>query len=405
MKFKKSFILSALTVLALCSCGGGEVSSSTSQEDKFDIPIDKSLVYGMTDIYWQEYSWSNISYTEEHKLFEALGVKSIRFWAHATWLLKDPETLDETGYGLARASFEQIKDKGYQIIGLNHGSFKNMYKGEQKYSVASSKPPRDLTEGSKYRQWLDDYEKSWFTVVNNMKEITYWEIDNETNNGAFMPRVGGGQFSKAEMAEITYDMMYFASRGIHRANPNAITVMGGLIVEGIENFLNDIYDLIESNTWGTTNPDDFFQIAAWHPYMQGFGKQRFINMNNNIYKVIRDREGKHKKVFFTEAGFDDNLYNNNEEKMAEYLKEMYDATKNDLPYVETLHYFRMWDEDTATKPTRWGLFTDPTKQREGANPPNRAAPKPAAFAYQEIAGGTGDLHSYENYIIEHGGTL
>ena len=61
---------------------------------------------------------------------------------------------------------DEIKDKGYQIIGLNHGSFKNDYIGETNSTAATAKPPRDLKEGSRYLKWLEDYETSWYTLVN-----------------------------------------------------------------------------------------------------------------------------------------------------------------------------------------------------------------------------------------------
>ena len=404
-KIKKAlFVLFALTpaVALLSGCGEetSEETSSTTQIDP-DFHVDKNLIFGMDDIYWQEYSWKGISYTLEHQLFESLGVKSVRFWAHATWMLSNPTKVNEKNYQIARDSLDEIKDKGYQIIGLNHGSFKTEYIGETNSTVSSAKPPRDLSEGSKYRRWLEDYETSWYNLVNLFPEITIWEIDNETNNTDFMSRVGGGQFSKYQMAQITYDMMYYGSRGIHRANPNAVTVMGGLVVRGAENFLEDLYNMIYNvdgaGVWDSNNPDDYFQCACWHPYMSGFNKKSFINVNNSIYEVIKRREGKDKRVFLTEAGINDSNYSNNEELCAQYIVDMYEAVRDDLYYVESLHYYRMWDLEGK----RYGLFTDPTQKREVGDY-NIAAPKPAAFAFQKMTGATGDLHIYENYVLEHG---
>ena len=398
MKIRKMFLILSMipTMISLASCQKGK-------EPKNDFNVDKQFIYGMDDIYWQEYSWEGISYTLEHQLFKSLGVKSIRFWAHATWMLSSPTKVNEKQYQIARNSLDEIKDEGYQIIGLNHGSFKLDYLGETNSTVTSAKPPRDLTEGSKYRRWLEDYQTSWCNLVKLFPEIKLWEIDNETNNTDFMKRVGGGQFSKHEMAEITYDMMYHASKGIHEGNPEAMTVMGGLVVRGAENFLEDLYDMIynvdDKGFWPSNNPDDYFQSACWHPYMSGFNKKSFINVNNSIYEVVKRREGKDKRVFLTEAGINDSNYSNNEELCAQYIKDMYEAARDDLYYVESLHYYRMWDENSNGK--RYGLFTDPTTKREIGDV-NIAAPKPAAFAYQELTGATGDLHIYENYVLENG---
>ncbi len=387
------------TVLLSTSC-----EPFKKRNDDQNFSVDKSLIFGMDDIYWQEKQWSHISFTQEHKLFKALGVKSIRFWAHATWMLSDPTTVDQKQYQVARDSLDQIKDEGYQIIGMNHGSFKRNYT-EQYATTATAKPPRDLTPGSRYLKWLEDYEQSWYTLVQLFPEITYWEIDNETNNVDFMTKVGGGQFSQDEMAQITYDMMYFGSKGIHRGNPNAITVMGGLVVKSAATFIDKLYDLIynvdNKGHWDSNNPDDYFQCAAWHPYMSGFSKRGFISINNEIYDVVKKREGKDKKVFLTEAGINDTNYSNDEAKCARFVKEMYEAARDDLYYVEAMHYYRMWDLDGA----RYGLFADPTKAREAsANETNlrRGAAKAAAYAYQEIAGGSGDLNTFADYIELNG---
>lgn len=32
------------------------------------------------------------------------------------------------------------------------------------------------------------------------------------------------------------------------------------------NFMEALYDAIESGDHGSFYPDDFFQVAAWHPY-------------------------------------------------------------------------------------------------------------------------------------------
>ena len=60
-------------------------------------------------------------------------------------------------------------------------------------------------------------------------------------------------------------MLYFASKGIHRANKDAITIMGGLVIDTAETFLEYIYDNIEADDAYSNYYDDYFQVAAWHP--------------------------------------------------------------------------------------------------------------------------------------------
>ena len=69
-------------------------------------------------------------------------------------------------------------------------------------------------------------------------------------------------------------MLFYASRGIHCANLNANTVMGGLVINTAETFLQYIYDNISA--------DNYFQIAAWHPYMPTFTPDKFRKTNQDI---------------------------------------------------------------------------------------------------------------------------
>lgn len=416
---KKGFALLFLPSLILTSCSfitpepenEIPVEEEKKEEEKpqeeppvEEFKVDKSLSFGMTDISFQEHTWTGCDYKYSHKLFEALGVKSVRFWAHVTEVLTNPTTVNESNYKIYREIFDDIKGK-YQIIGMNHTNFHKEYTGVNSNS-GSAKPPRDHTENSKYMRWLQDYETSWYTLVTLFPEIEYWEIDNECNNVDFMHRIGSAdiEFTIDEMAEIYYDMSFVASRGIHRANPNAKTVMGGLVTWAsptgtIQDWLNHLYDLIEiQETWPSNNPDDFFQVACWHPYRYGIQPDDYKAENDSIYAVIKEREGKDKKVFLTEAGFNENWGNYSEDRVAQDIETMYRVVVEQLPYVESLHYYRMYDEKMANN-ARFGLFTNFREINTKTNYP-MAHPKKAAYTYQALAGGQGDLTIYEKHLLE-----
>lgn len=358
--------------------------------------VDKTLIYGMTDLSYQE---DNTDYHYTHELFKNMGVKSVRIWMHCNWFMNSPTQYAPSKLAKMKAIYEDIKKDGYQIIAMNHSNFHKT--GLIHSASTTAKPARDLTEGSYYLSWLNDLETTYYNMVMAFPEIEYWEIDNECNNDDFMPQLGSNAlFTLEEKAAIYYDMMYFASRGIHRANPKAKTVMGGLVVWNAEAFLNLLYDLIYSNNSWSKNPDDYFQVACWHPYMETYTKKKFISLNNDIYQIVKKREGKDKKVFLTEMGFSE--YNGFElDEIGQYVKSMYEAAKEDLYYVESLHYFRMYDDYATTWGSEaeksFGLFYDPYNKHPSRKV-DLAEPKPGAVAYQQVAGGTGSLSVYQDFL-------
>lgn len=83
-----------------------------------------------------------------------------------------------------------------------------------------------------------------------------WEIGNEYNLHQFLHPLGYNKsdsntwFNYSDTVDITTDLLYYGSRGINASNPNATTVMGGLVpggngIQDIENFLRSIYENIE----------------------------------------------------------------------------------------------------------------------------------------------------------------
>ena len=362
--------------------------------------VNKEYLYGMCDLAWSEYSWNPnnpIDYTVTSQLIKNLGCKSVRNWMHCNWLMDNPTTFNEKNLALAHAIVDDLVAQGYQIIGMNHSNFHA--KGYANSSSTVAKPARDLSEGSDYLKWLDDYETTWFNIAKEFPEIMYWEIDNESNSDTFFEKLTGGTFTLKQKADIYTDMMYFASRGIHRANPNANTVMGGLVISTAETFLEYIYENIYADDSWSQYPDDYFQIAAWHPYMAAFTPEKFRKTNEDIYNVIKTNEGKDKKVFITEFGFSE--ANATRENIAEFLPQVYQIFE-ELPYIEATHYFRMYDNLDSTWGSNaektFGLFTDPVTHGVDGSNKKLAEPKNLAYVFQRLAGGSGDLTIYQEIL-------
>ena len=255
-------------------------------------------------------------------------------------------------------------------------------------------PHRNMTEGSKYRRFLEVYEESWETLAREFQEIKVWEIGNEYNLRTFLhpPEYDETDsktwFPYQERVDITTDLLHYGSRGIHAGNPNATTVMCGLGpaangIRDIENFLDSIYENIESGRWPSTNPDDFFQVACWHPYTfeEKPTKHNWVNPNKAVYEVMKNHGDEGKHVVFSEMGFSDNCTDLSREQVAEYLLKSFRVAKDNFPWLNTIYWFRLTDRDPEYDPN-----LDCSEYGYGVveTPRENWTWKPAAYAYQSL---------------------
>ena len=405
-------ILLALVLLGSAGCGGASGSSAASAQETLrkygsnyradmETPEDGHL-FGMCYLAWEGIG-NGIDYQKALQLMKNLGVQSIRHWMHFSYYMEDYQTFKPEAVEQMHDILAAMREQGFQVIGMSHVNWSLKFG-----RFGAGKPVRQPWEGSDYYRWLECYEETWYLVAEEFPEITYWEIDNEINNKDFMYTEGkfGEKLSTQELAALSADMLFYASRGIHRANPNAVTVMGGIVDPlglGIPetdtgttmvNFMEALYDAIESGDHGSFYPDDFFQVAAWHPYYyQGKADDYFVQGNNRIYEVIRRREGKDKKVFLTEFGWNESIWG--EENIVEAMRDLYTVIAEQMPYVESLHYFRAFD-NISNNGELAGMFYDPNPGRIDVMPGSDVrrtpgAPKPCAYAYQQAAGGMGSL--------------
>lgn len=446
MKTKK--IISFLLCIFLCTgifsaCGGNtptsssvtkpDDNSSTTEEIPLDVNhgiADQSKLFGICYLIEdREYYGSPFTARDfdiDFRLIENLGAKTVRHWMHFNYLLTDKQTINVKNCETMHKELAESEKRGLVAIGMNHHNFNNG-------STSLGKVRRNLATGSYYKEWLDDYYTSWYTLVKEFPEVTYWEMDNEPNNPDFMyDYIDRSLFTSDMMADIYTDMMYYASRAIHDANPNAKSVMGGLtepLGQGKSNaaksrpsnveFLQRIYDNIASGEYGyfystetnetaSLNPDDYFDIAAWHPYRdtKDFDPEYFIQENHKVYQAILDNEQKHKKVFITEVGYSDT--GKGDDVAAANVMAMMKAFKESMPYVETVNIFRLFDNAATTWAaghdgvSRYGFFADPDPARAYKDwtlttDMVAGAPKILAYEYQKAAGGKGSLDLLTNY--------
>lgn len=395
MKINKLFVL--LISLLLTSCNGNNLSQASINHDLlnygeyYKVENETANNEYLAGMCYMEYEWNN-QLNDDNVLLamKNLGVKSLRMWMHFSYFMENPTTLNQEKVDKMHEYLKKAIDMDFQIIGMNHYS----YHHEGYFSIGKERRIDFENENSKYCKWLDDYETSWYTLANEFKEITYWEIDNELDNPDFMYIDGAKNdvLNQTEMAHISLDMLYHGSIGIHKANKANNTIMGGLVdSNGLgkgssynnvytgnnKEFLEIFYDLIDSGEHGSIYYDDFFQIAAWHPYYyHGTADDYFVSENNKIYEIIKRREGKDKKVFLTEFGWTDLAVLDKSQNIID----LHTALKGKMPYVESLHYFLLFDKFFENNV---GLFDSPLSKD--------ASPKSSAYAYQKVNNGSGKL--------------
>lgn len=400
----------AFGAIGFAGCGNEEEKKDYGANYRPETQVvDKSKLAGMMYILYEGQNFNNVDYKLGLKTMKNLGVKRIRFDVPASAMFPTLAVEEENNGKVeeARAMVKEAADNGIEFIGgfwsANYFADKNTWTWDDKFYR------RDLTEGSDYRIWLDGVEQMAYKVVKALPGITLWEMGNEPNGTSFAYTDGTSSTLK-ETAEIYTDIMYAMSQAIHRANPDNITVMGGLTelaglgTTGVNaTFLNYIYDNIYSGNFPSKYADDYFQVACWHPYtFDYFDPDEFVAENDKVYNVIREREGKDKKVIFSEFGFSDASVS--QSAIVKMMPKVFDTIKNRLPYVETFCWFRAfndyndknWGGDTVL--VSYGLFYDPNYEYEGdGNNRNKGTlyipgePKPQAYAYQAAAGGSGDL--------------
>ncbi len=400
------FVLSLIAVLSTSvGCAGDKGAEN--------MRVDTDRLYGMCYIAMEFESRSGLrkdvpeNSTYFEKVFEIMnnmGVRSFRNWMHIDWLLDDPNTVNRERCDLMHEIIAQAKKYDIQVIGMSH----NWFTGSGEHMCV---PYRNMTEGSYYIKFLLNYQQSWATLVREFPEVELWEIGNELNNDDFVHpfkwATEGYTFTMKQKANIAADMLYYASKGIHSSNKDATTIMGGLssgkgFYTGRDAaFLEILYQNILSGEWPSTNPDDYFQCLAWHPY--SFDKKvsdEWVECNNEIYAVARKYEGHDKKVYLTEFGFPDTLDNTDEgyeallDRNCEWLEAMFKTVKEKMPYVEAVHCQRFFNdyEDyqwiRERSITSYGFFHDPLYEDAG--------PKSLAYTFQKLAGGTGNLDLIRN---------
>ena len=427
MKTWKRALLCGILCIILAFCGlacttPGETDPDGEEEP--EVAGERELLYGIGEPLFTS-KVKGFSSAVAIDLMEQLGVRSYRSWMEESLfenilLNCDPESEDlirmnEAQVEFYHATFSDLLDAGIrQIVG--HGIFFPRVEstvGLEIYNV----PERDVTEGSEYMEWLRKTERMFEQLAKTFPEIEVWEVANESNAANFMHPASyesdpSAAFTQEESAAIITDFMYYASRGVHAGNPEAIAINPGWSPylgpqEGlidVKNYFEKIYANIESGNFPagevkSTDSSDYFQGLAWHPYYshETAPDEMWKQLNDDIFSVAQAHGDGDLKVWFTEIGFSSGYASSaSEEEQATWYQKIFDMVE-EMPYVESVHIFRLFESTGDSYwggpgETKFGLFREPVEGISGF------APNAKAYALQKIYGGTGDLEKYVNVI-------
>ena len=345
-----------------------------------------------------------INASEAFELMEYLGIHRFREWFWFWMLLANESCILDDNKRVLDDTLTLAESADVEVMGMAH-DFPDWMTGIHKIINGNLDinvvPDRNLTEGSEYSVFVTKWEAAWTLYAETFPYVTMWQVGNEYNlNEALHPEeYPNRNFTLTEKVEITMDLIYFASKGIHSVNPNITVVLGGFGARDdlteIRFFLETLYEKINCTECHpytcSSNSDDFFQVASWHPYWSNATDQAWIDQNLQMHNVMTKHGDTDKPVVFSEFGYSNNCTGLDETQISEYLKQTFDlAVKNFQPWLKTIYWFRLIDPDPKVDLNLscieygFGLAQNPSKNY---------AMKPAAYAYAEI------VPEFPSYIV------
>ncbi len=357
-----------LVLLVALLCLGSLVASFIVRKNTTDIASYSCEFFGVGEPITLRSVLEELDIQRCLETVKSLGVKRLREWVWMSAFLTGPSSLDQTFKETLDLVISEMSASNISIMGMSH-DFPSWMTGI--INDLQAVPQRNMSAESDYMRFLVIYRESWKTLTASFPDITMWEIGNEFNTDPFLHPQGykadnpfSPRFSPQEKVDITTDLLYYGSLGIHEGNPNAKTVLGGLApypnIYGVANFLEMIYKNIESGRWPSTDSNDFFEVVCWHPYLANEQPtiSNWVNPNKAVYEVMRVYGDWNKLVVFSEIGYSDIFVSG--EVLSEYLLDTFQLARDNFPWLVTIYWFRLIEPYVATissiNPAGYGLI-------------------------------------------------
>lgn len=425
-KMWKKIVALCLICILLCSsvAGCGATSQSAFKRDE-DNPYLLGLCEALIDTNLTVEPSLTIGYISEAA--GILGIKTYRVWMNfATILTRDPnsnEVLIKEGAAEAyHKFFAALKENGVERICAGNSNYLHPYGYD---ATTHNVVPDPFLEQEEYLAFLELYQESYRVLATEFPEVNYFEPTNEAEltTGQNLCRNGyewGGSdngdymYTNEELAHILADLCFYAKQGVQSVNKdNRVLTPALCAFTTLPDFLEQIYSAIESGAHPSgqekayTNPDSYFDILNWHPYLLTLSEpemdENWVALQKRIYAVAENHGDSEKSVWFSEMGFSDRGTYERQEEMADNVTKMFDYIDKELPFIETVCFFRLTNLAEATSTAyenNFGLFyslLDKDKSVAGQ-------PKPTAIAlYKWFYGEDADLtplYDFANYKEE-----
>ena len=332
----------------------------------------------------EPFAWNALGLAKQWQLNDQLAAMKplnpeiVRTWFDMGHLWSAPGVVNEEKVAVYDSCVEKLASAGYTIVGMDHG-LPAWLTGVE----AGAVPCRDLIPDSAYVAFLDRLEETWAWKAARYPVIGHWEVGNEPNLDVFLhPSIScdpDATFTFSEKVAVTVDMMFRASRGVKSGNPQAVVFMPGIAPNDEVNFLAAIYDRIAAGDAPSTNPRDFFDGAAWHPYLSGSeSTASWLGRNAAMHGILATNGDSHIPVLLSELGLTDSHDSTKWDGHADRLAALVAAAKRDMPWLWGLTWFRLFDDPTypiGHPESGFGML---------ASPPAGSQWKPAAFAFESI---------------------
>lgn len=300
--------------------------------------------------------------------------------------------------------------------------------------------PSPVNEPEVYQKFMEVQQEYYRLLSEAIPEITHFETINEPEgNGGIRPvgyKVTAAQdcpdkngYTTETIARICMDYNYAATAGVDAAGNGAVVLSPALT--GTNNgkaMLQAFYQYIAAKE--DKNPDHYFEILNWHPYVfyvgtEGgptFGANKWnewettwTEFQQDFYKIAVNAGDGTTPVWFTEIGVTDcGRYNKGsqyfgetkgaitEEMAAQRLLRMLQLTEQELSFVKNAMVFRISDmEDKNTYgndyEANFGLIERFDYCTSGAE----ALKDTGKVLYQFIHGGSKDYTKVNEVLNRH----
>ena len=253
------------------------------------------------------------------------------------------------------------------------------------------------------------------------------------NNPSAYPANSYYEYDVAEIAKITVDFCHAITDGIRKAESDAKVLSSGLtVIADSYNYLVEAYKYIKyttDNHYKDNDPNNYFEIVNWHPYVFGnnqdnpemannvvpgnsWGKDywgpQWIAFQEKLYSVVSIHHGSDVPVWLTELGQSDwgANYHVTSSEAAQRVEEMAELVETSLPFVDTIIGFRLFDKLNSEQETdeaeagedNYGMIEDVNNATSGA-----AALKEYGKAFYRIVKGTDNYGAVTRVVDKYYG--